>query len=93
MKDVNNVAAMKTGEADVRIGLAYLSYGQLPQALAAIQRGIGKGGLKNPAEAQLLLGIAQLRSGNKAEAVKAFKAVSGDPTLTRLGNLWALRAQ
>jgi Flp pilus assembly protein TadD len=49
--------------------------------------------LKNPAEAQLLLGITQLRSGNKAEAVKAFKAVKGDPTLTRLGNLWALRAQ
>ncbi len=92
-KDDKAAAAMKTGEADVRIGLAYLSYGQLPQALAAIQRGIGKGGLKNPAEAQLLLGIAQLRSGNKAEAAKAFKSVSGDPTLTRLGNLWALRAQ
>ncbi len=92
-KDEKVAAAAKAGEPDVRIGLAYLSYGQFPQALAAIQRGIGKGGLKNPAEAQLLLGIAQLRSGNKAEAIKAFKAVKGDDTLGRLGNLWALRAQ
>lgn len=92
-KDDRIAAAAKTGEADVRIGLAYMSYGQLPQAVTAIQRGIGKGGIKNPAEAQLLLGIAQFRSGNKAEALKAFKAVSGEPTLERLGKLWALRAQ
>jgi tetratricopeptide (TPR) repeat protein len=92
-KDDKAAAALKTGEADVRIGLAYLSYGQVPQALAAIQRGIGKGGLKSPAEAQLLLGITQYRAGNKADAVKAFKSVDGDATLARLGKLWALRAQ
>ncbi len=91
--DDKTAAAAKTGEPDVRVGMAYLSYGQVPQALTAIQRGIGKGGLKNPAEAQLALGIAHLRSGNKAEAAKAFRAVKGDPTLERLGNLWALRAQ
>ena len=88
-----DAAAAKTGEAELRVGQAYISYGQIPQGLAAVQRGIAKGGLKNPAEAQLVLGIAHLRAGNKAEAVKAFKAVKGDETLARLGNLWALRAQ
>ena len=92
-KQEKDASAAKTGEADLRIGQAYLSYGQLPQAVTAIQRGIGKGGLKNPAEAQILLGMAQLKSGNKAEAVKAFKAASGDEVLARLGNLWALHAQ
>jgi hypothetical protein len=91
--DDKAAAATKTGEADVRIGMAYLSYGQVPQALTAIQRGIGKGGLKSPAEAQLALGIAQMRAGNKAEAAKAFKSVQGDATMARLGNLWALRVQ
>jgi hypothetical protein len=91
--DERAAAAAKTGEADVRVGMALLSYGQVPQAVSAIQRGIGKGGLKSPAEAQLALGIAQLRAGNKAEAAKAFKAVQGDATLARLGSLWALRAQ
>ena len=42
-----DAAAAKTGELDVKLGAAYLSYGQFPQALAVIQRGIGKGGIKN----------------------------------------------
>lgn len=88
-----DAAAAKTGEAELRVGQAYISYGQIPQGLAAVQRGIAKGGLKNPAEAQLVLGIAHMRAGNKSEAVKAFKAVKGDETLARLGNLWALRTQ
>jgi tetratricopeptide (TPR) repeat protein len=92
-KQEKDASAAKTGEADLRIGQAYMSYGQIPQAVAAIQRGIAKGGLKNPSEAQLLLGMAQLKAGNKSEAIKAFKAVSGDEVMTRLGNLWALHAQ
>jgi hypothetical protein len=38
--------------------------------------------------------MAQLKAGNKDEAVKAFKAAKGgDETLARLGNLWALHAR
>ncbi|MEY3712983.1 MAG: hypothetical protein RL321_603, partial [Pseudomonadota bacterium] len=47
----------------------------------------------NVAEAQLVLGIAQLRAGNKGEAAKAFKAVKGDADLERVAKLWALRAK
>jgi hypothetical protein len=89
-----DAAGAKTGEALVRVGQAYLSYGQAAQAVTAIEQGIAKGSLKNPAEAQLLLGMAQLKAGNKDEAVKAFKgAKGGDETLARLGNLWALHAR
>ena len=86
-------AAGKSGQVDVRLGQAFLSYGQYQEALAAIQRGIGKGNVKNMAEAQLALGQAYLKLGNKAEAAKAFNAVQGDELLSRLGSLWALRAQ
>jgi hypothetical protein len=40
-----------------------------------------------------VLGIAQFKSGNKADALKAFGAVKGDAGLERLARLWTLRAQ
>ena len=82
------------GEADVRLGQAYLSFDQYDKAAEAIQRGIGKGQLKSPEEAQILLGIAQLKRKNADEATKAFKGVKGtDAKLSRLANLWALHAK
>lgn len=94
-KQEKDIAAAKTGDPDVKLGLAYLSYGQFPQAVAAIQRGIGKGSLKRvtDAEAQLTLGIAQLRAGDKAAAAASFGAVKGDDTQLRLARLWAQRAK
>jgi Tfp pilus assembly protein PilF len=86
-------ASGKSGQVDVRMGQAFLSYGQYPEALAAIQRGIGKGTIKNMAEAQLALGHTYLRMGNKPEALKAFNSVKGDELMTRLASLWALQAR
>jgi tetratricopeptide (TPR) repeat protein len=84
--------AAKTGEVDVALGSAYLSYGQNDKALESLTRGVEKGGLKTP-EGQILLGIAQLRSGNKAEAQKAFKAVKSDDAIwSRIAKLWVLDA-
>jgi hypothetical protein len=82
--------ASKTGNSDAKLGIAYLSYGDTAKAIEALQRGIAKGGVKDPAEANLMLGVAFLRSDNKAEAAKAFQAVSGDAYLTRLAKLWLL---
>lgn len=94
-KQEKDIAAAKTGDPDVKLGLAYMSYGQFPQAVAAIQRGIAKGGLKrvNDADAQLALGIAQLRAGDKAAATTTFAAIKGDETQSRLARLWSLRAK
>jgi len=82
--------AKPTGDNDVKLGAAYLSYGELPKAVEALERGITKGGVKNPDDAALLLGIAQLRAGNKAEAAKAFGTVNKDATMTRIAKLWLL---
>ena len=82
--------AKPTGDADVKLGAAYLSYGENAKAIEAIQRGLGKGGVKDTDEAGLLLGIAYLRSNNKAEAEKAFQSVSKNPMMTRIAKLWLL---
>ena len=82
--------AKPTGDNDVKLGAAYLSYGQTEKAIEALNRGIAKGGVKNPDEAAILLGITHLRAGNKPEAAKAFSSASKDATMTRIAKLWLL---
>ena len=79
--------------ADAKLGAAYLSYGQNDKAVEALQRGIGKGGVKNPDEAGILLGIAYLRMNNKEEATKAFQSVKQNPTMARIAKLWVLHME
>jgi hypothetical protein len=85
--------ASKTGEGDVALGRGYLSYGMNDKAAEAIARGIGKGSLKSADEAQILLGVAQLRLKNNAEAIKTFRGVkTADERYQRIAKLWALHA-
>ncbi|MFN3566676.1 MAG: tetratricopeptide repeat protein [Burkholderiaceae bacterium] len=53
----------KDGAALVRIGLAYSALGQHDKAIALIEQGIARGGLKRPHDAKLHLGIALVRIG------------------------------
>ena len=85
--------AAPTGAKNVGVGLAYLGYGQYDKAADEFSKGLSKGGVKDEAQARLLLGIAQLKAGHKDDAVKTFKAVKGDPALERLANLWSLHAK
>ena len=82
----------KSGDAEVRLGFAYMSYGMNAEAIAAIQSGLTKGQVKNVDEANLMLGVANLRAGNKDAAKKAFAEVKTDPKLGRLASLWKLHA-
>ena len=93
-KTEQDAANAPAGDRLVQVGAAYLSYGQTDKAVAAISKGIAKGSLKYPEEANLLLGIAQLRSHNAAEAQRAFEKVgaSSNTGYARLGKLWALHA-
>lgn len=86
--------AAKAGEGDVRLGQALLSYDQAEKAVEAIQRGIGKGSLRNADEAQILLGIALLHQNRKADAAMAFAAVKGtDARIATLARLWGYYAR
>ena len=92
-KVASDAAAAKTGQKDVGVGLAYLSYKDYAKAYEAFERGLSKPGVQNEAEARLMLGIAALGAGKKEDAQKAFKAVKGDPKLERIANLWSLHAR
>ena len=74
-------------------GLAYLGNGHYDKAEDQYTKAVTKGGLKNPPETQLMLGIAHFMAGHKDDAVKAFKAVKGDAILERLAGLWILHAR
>jgi tetratricopeptide (TPR) repeat protein len=88
-----DAAASPNGVKDIGVGLAWLSYKDYAKAVTAFERGLGKPGVKDEAEARLLLGIAQLGAGKKDEAQKTFKAVKGDPKIERIANLWSLHAR
>lgn len=82
-----------TGQGDVALGLAYSSFGQYDKAVAAIAKGLQKGGVRDPQEAQIMLGIANLKLGKKADAIKAFEQVKDDAPMIDVARLWTLVAR
>jgi tetratricopeptide (TPR) repeat protein len=82
-----------SGQAYVGLGQAYLSYNMLDEAIDALKKGIAKGGATDADEAQISLGIAYLRKGQKDLARQAFKAVKADSKWHDLAELWDIRTQ
>ncbi len=86
--------AAPTGQKDVGVGLGYFSYQQYDKAADFLSKGLMKGGVKDETQARMVLGIAQLKSGKRDEAVKTFQSIkNGDPTMQRLASLWTLHAR
>lgn len=82
-----------TGGASVGLGKGYFSYGQYDKAATALSAGIQKGGVQDASEAKLLLGISQLKAGQKADAQKTFASLKDDPKYGRLASLWSIHAR
>ncbi|WP_161814671.1 tetratricopeptide repeat protein [Steroidobacter agaridevorans] len=80
-----------TGQVLVGLGQAYLSYGETDKAIAALEKGIAKGGVTDADEAQLSLGMAYLKKGQKEQAREAFKKAGNK--FKDLGELWVIRTQ
>jgi Flp pilus assembly protein TadD len=85
--------ARKTGDFDVKVAETYYGYGQYAEAEAAARRAMSKGGVKNPAEAPMLLGMSLARQGKNAEAVDVFSKVGGNANEQKIAHLWTLYAQ
>lgn len=95
--DAKNIAAgeasaakAKTGAGLVNLGWAYATMDQGDKGVGFIQQGIAKGGLKNPEEAKLRLGMAQALAGKKAEAIQTFQTVKGGGGAGDLAKYWIL---
>lgn len=81
----------KNGEADVKVGLAYLGLGDYDKAVEAIQRGLSPdrvAKVKRLDDANMTLGIAYLKLGKKDEASKAFTAAKADPRMAKAAAVW-----
>jgi lipopolysaccharide biosynthesis regulator YciM len=83
--------ASPKGQSLVGLGQAYMSYGQLDEAIEAIKAGIAKGNVNDVNEAQISLGMAYMKKGQKDQARQAFKAVKDDSKWNTLADLWVLR--
>ncbi|MBQ5949367.1 hypothetical protein [Massilia sp. ST3] len=83
-----SAAKAKTGAGLVNLGWAYATMDQGDKGIGFIQQGIAKGGLKNPEEAKLRLGMAQARAGKTADAVKTFESVKGGGGAGDLAKYW-----
>jgi hypothetical protein len=82
-----------TGNEYTALAMQQFSFGDYAKAVEAAKAAVAKGGLKNPDDAQVLLGIAQLKAGQKADAKKTFGAVKTDNAVTlRIAKLWELYA-
>jgi hypothetical protein len=79
------------GEPDLRTGEALASHGRLDQGIAAMQRGIAKGGLKDATEARLRLGLAYLAAGKQTEALTELDAATAGAGLyAPVARLWGI---
>jgi hypothetical protein len=88
-----DAANSANGDRLVGVGVGYFGYGDYDKAAKDLAAGLAKGTTKDSSDARLLLGIAQLRAGDKDGAVRTFHAVKGDPTMERLAALWVLRSK
>jgi hypothetical protein len=91
-QDAAGAATAKDGTGLVNVGFTYVSNGQFDKGLALMEQGISKGGLNNPEDAKLHLGIAYLMVGQKAKAIQMFKTVQGADGTAELAHLWILHA-
>jgi hypothetical protein len=84
--------AAKDGNALVNLGFALSAAGQHDKAVALIDQGFARGGLRRPDEAALHRGIVLWRAGRKEDAERAFTAVRGGEGTAELARVWALYA-
>ena len=85
--------AAANGLSWAKLGEAYASYGQFDKAVAAYQKGLEKGGLQNPEDTKLHLGIAYLQGGQSMKANETLSSVSGKDGARDLAQLWLLKAR
>ena len=85
-------AAHKSGgTAAVNVAEALYGYGRYADA-EALARQAGKAG-KNPGEAEMIVGMAQVRQGKFADAATTFQSVSGNPAMMKAAHLWGIYAR
>jgi hypothetical protein len=85
--------ARKDGNELIKVGMQHVSLGQVDKGIALIEQGIAKGQLRNPDDARLRLGLAQLQSPKtKAKGIQTLRSVQGKDGTADVARLWAIQA-
>jgi tetratricopeptide (TPR) repeat protein len=85
-----SAAKSKNGAGLVNLGWAYVTMDQYDKGIGFIEQGIAKGGLKQPDDAKLRLGMAQAKAGHKADAIKTFQGIKAGGGLTDVAKYWII---
>jgi hypothetical protein len=88
-----SAAKSKKGQEDVKLAEDYWGYGRFADAEAAARSAISKGGMKDPAEGTLILGMALAAQGKYDAAIQTFGEVNGNDAARKTAHLWTLYAQ
>ena len=76
------------GELDVRLANAYLNVGEYEECAKSARNGLRKGGLKNPDNAQISLGMCLYNTRDYNDAKDAFRAAARVQKSARVANQW-----
>ncbi len=83
--------AKQNGEADVKVGLAYMGFGDYDKAAEAIERGLTPervGKVKRVDDSEMMLGICYKNLNKNDQAIKAFTAAKADPRMAKAATIW-----
>jgi tetratricopeptide (TPR) repeat protein len=76
------------GELDVRLGNTYLNLGDYDGCINAVQDGLRKGGLKNPDNARISLGMCLYNKRRYQAAIEAFRTASKTDRSRKIAQQW-----
>lgn len=76
------------GELYTRLGSVYLDNEQYKKAITAIEKGLGRGGVKRPDNANLVLGMAYFNTKQYGKARKAFQKAGRDERSKKYADQW-----
>jgi hypothetical protein len=85
---LDEAQATKDGNQLAKIAVGLIGLNKLDTGIAHLEKAIAMGGLKRPDDAKLRLGLAQLKSGNKAKAAATLKGVGGKEGAAEIARLW-----
>jgi len=78
----------KDGDLDVRLAQAYLNLDKYKEAIAALETGLKKGGVKRRDTANVMLGLANFELQRFNASIKAFTNASKDKRSKKTATQW-----
>ena len=86
------IGPIVSGSADLVLGSRVM--GQAAKGIGLIEQGIAKGNLKNPEDAKLRLGMAQIQQlSTKAKGLQTLRSLKGTDGVADIGRLWTVLAR